>query len=136
MQRIDALCSDIWSEHGDAIGTYAPYLHCISLVQRCTYDKHTYSALTPLSPLTSSISSIVLRKLSFHHFTSLSDTESSGTFFLQKLQYITSHHFLKYLFNMSKKRSNKKEFRCILLWYYRITRFSSALCTLCVVAPP
>jgi hypothetical protein len=25
MQRIDALCSDIWSEHGDAIGTYAPY---------------------------------------------------------------------------------------------------------------
>jgi hypothetical protein len=25
MQRIDALCSDIWSEHGDAIGTYAAY---------------------------------------------------------------------------------------------------------------
>ena len=25
MQRIDALCSDIWSEHGDAIGTYATY---------------------------------------------------------------------------------------------------------------
>lgn len=71
MQRIDALCSDIWSEHGDAIGTYAPYLLYIVLVQRCTYDKHTHSAPTPLSPLTISICSIRVRILSFHLFTCL-----------------------------------------------------------------
>ena len=50
MQRIDTMCSDVWSEHGDAIGSYSSffivlyYLKCLyEFAQRHTYHEQTYT---------------------------------------------------------------------------------------------